>query len=296
MVSTGVTNAVMEIRRDAIEPDSEQPRKHFDGEKLQELAHSMENMGQRTPIEVRPHLESTTRNRRYIIIAGERRWRAAGLLGWETMRAIVYKDISAKDAVKSQLLENIVREDLNPVEEAEAMKKLLDEGYTWQELAATLGKPTMHVYCNTTMLEARPEAVELVRNGTIAPRACYEISQLSHFYQGRVLQAIASKGLTYPDILALCQRFKGVEDQTELTLEMPQETEQLIRARASLGKTLGSIASEIVALLNLEDEAEGCIGQALDGTVIAKLDECVNGLQKVKRLARQHEVLQAMNE
>ncbi len=99
-------------------PDLEQPRKTFDEEALQELARSMDSNGLLQPITVRPDEDD------FILIAGERRWRAACLLGWETIPAIVRSDVTLGEAAKLQLLENIVRRDLNRVEEARAFQKI----------------------------------------------------------------------------------------------------------------------------------------------------------------------------
>ena len=112
----------IELRR--VRPDPDQPRKHFADAALQELAGSMDSNGLLQPVVVRPNGSG------YILIAGERRWRAACLLGWKTIPAIVRSDVTLGEAAKLQLLENIVRQDLNPVEEARALQRMQDEGYT----------------------------------------------------------------------------------------------------------------------------------------------------------------------
>ena len=110
----------IEVRR--VRPDLEQPRKTFDEEALQELAGSLDSNGLLQPIVVRPDPEGN--NGDYLLIAGERRWRAAGILGWDTIPALIRDDVTASEAAKLQLLENIVRRDLNPVEEARALRCL----------------------------------------------------------------------------------------------------------------------------------------------------------------------------
>ena len=285
-----IAGKVFNVKHGAIEPDPEQPRKTFGPNELQELAESMDSQGLLQPIILRPHPQAQGRKKRYMLIAGERRWRAAGILKWETIPAIVRDDLDPRDAAKVQLLENIVRVDLDPVEEARAMKRLLDEGYTWQELAAAIGKPTMHVYCNTTMLEACEEALHMVSAGNIAPRACYEISQLTYNDQKRVLTAIGKGNLTYPDILALCQRFKEKPEEPALMLQVQVPSEQALKAKRDLTKTLDGMMATLNDLFDLEEKVEGTVGSSLDAAGMVKLDQTILALQKAKRMARQYEV------
>ena len=103
-----------------VEPNREQPRKHFDEDALQELADSIKQFGLLQPILVQD------RNTYYEIIAGERRWRAAKLAGLKEVPVII-KNYTEQEIVEIALIENIQREDLNPIEEAQAYKKLLTE-------------------------------------------------------------------------------------------------------------------------------------------------------------------------
>src|SRR5579884_1315115 len=122
-----------DIPVDLIDPDTEQPRKHFDPGALQELADSMDFNGLATPILLRPVGE------RYVIVAGERRYRAAKLLGWETIPADV-RDIRRDDAAWLTLTENLAREDLAPLEEARAYEAALASGITQAELGRRVGR------------------------------------------------------------------------------------------------------------------------------------------------------------
>ena len=152
-----MANQVVRVRCAAITPDPEQPRKTFGEEALRELAKSLESNGLLQPIVVRPAPESKPKDLRYIIVAGERRWRAACYLGWETVPGIVRKDLSGDQATKLQLIENIVRVDLNPLEEARALKKMLDEGYTLQELSEATGMHPGQIPWRVKMLGARED-------------------------------------------------------------------------------------------------------------------------------------------
>ena len=125
---------VLQIPIEELDRDERQPRQVFDGERLEELAASIRAKGVVQPILVRKE------GGRFRIIAGERRWRAAQLAGLREVPAIV-REASAKDAFEIALIENLQREDLNPIEEAEAYKRLVDEhGLTQESVAQRVGK------------------------------------------------------------------------------------------------------------------------------------------------------------
>lgn len=127
-------SGVREIRITDIEPNSSQPRKYFNDEKLSQLAESIKQHGVVQPLIVQRDGDV------YKIVAGERRWRASRLAGLQTVPAIV-RDLSNKQVMEIALIENLQREDLNPVEEAEAYDKLIsDFNMTQEEISATVGK------------------------------------------------------------------------------------------------------------------------------------------------------------
>jgi len=124
---------VINLGIEEIHPDKNQPRRHFDEAHIAELAESIKSKGLLLPLIVRRAHEG------YVLIAGERRWRAAQKAGLRELPAMV-REVSEKEAFELALIENIQREDLNPVEEAEAYKRLIDEhGLTQEELAARVG-------------------------------------------------------------------------------------------------------------------------------------------------------------
>lgn len=136
-----------------IQPNPNQPRQHFDPEALAELVHSLRTVGLLQPIVVRP-VETG-----YEIVAGERRWRAAGEAGWDTVPALVRQTDDA-DLLRDSLLENLHRVQLNPLEEAAAYQQLLtDFAVTQEELADRLGRSRPHL-TNTLRLLKLPPAVQ----------------------------------------------------------------------------------------------------------------------------------------
>jgi len=149
---------------DQIYPGRFQPRKHFDEEALATLVESIKAQGILQPILVRRHPESTNA---YEIIAGERRWRAAQLAQLHEV-PILIKDLPDRDALEVALVENIQRQDLNAVEEAEGYRRLVDEfGHTQEDLAKVVGKSRSHV-ANLLRLLTLPEPVrKLVETGQL---------------------------------------------------------------------------------------------------------------------------------
>ena len=144
--------SVLEVDVNDIDPNTNQPRQQFDEEKLQELAQSIMSYGIVQPIIVQKNGD------RYIIIAGERRYRAARIAGIKTV-PVVIKEYSQQAFMEVSLVENLQREDLNPIEEAQAMRMLMDEHALTQEvLASRIGKSRSAV-ANTLRLLTLPEAV-----------------------------------------------------------------------------------------------------------------------------------------
>lgn len=141
----------------AIVPNPQQPRRLFSDEELEGLAASIQEKGILQPILVRPHPKDADK---YQIVAGERRWRAAHQVGLEELPVLI-KDFSDAEALEVGLLENVQRQDLNPIEEAEAYRQLAEQFHHTQEsLARILGKSRSHI-ANTLRLLALPKKVQV---------------------------------------------------------------------------------------------------------------------------------------
>ncbi len=146
-----------------IEPNRNQPRKDFDEQALNELAESIEKHGLIQPIVVKPLLNGT-----YMIIAGERRWRACRIAGLNEVPVII-KETDDRTLMELALIENLQREDLNPVEEAMGYKALIDEfKFTQEELANRMGKSRTAVTNTLRLLNLYPEELEALRKGEIS--------------------------------------------------------------------------------------------------------------------------------
>ena len=151
------------LKTSLIDPKSGQPRKTFDQDSLAELADSIATHGVLQPILVR-----ASGNGRYQIIAGERRWRAAKLAGLSEIPAVIL-DRDDLAAAEIALVENLQREDLNPIEEALAFKSLSEEfGLTQEELSRRVGKSRSAVANATRLLELPDEAKAMVSSGALS--------------------------------------------------------------------------------------------------------------------------------
>src|SRR5436853_4516528 len=144
---------VMNLGIEEIRPNKAQPRRHFDDAHIEELADSIRSKGVLLPLIVRRIAEG------YVLVAGERRWRAAQRAGLRELPVMV-REVSEKEAFELALIENIQREDLNPVEEAEAYKRLIEEhGLTQEELATRVGKDRSTV-ANALRLLRLPDPIK----------------------------------------------------------------------------------------------------------------------------------------
>lgn len=156
-------SGIVELRINDIEPNKEQPRKHFKQEKLEALAESIIQHGVIQPIIVKKEDEG------YNIIAGERRWRAAKLAGLRTIPSII-KDISSRETMEIALIENLQREDLNPIEEAEAYQKLMDEhGLTQEALSKVVGKSRAAIANSVRLLSLTDKIREMLIEELLTP-------------------------------------------------------------------------------------------------------------------------------
>ena len=162
---TGPARLARAIPLSSLKPGDGQPRRHFDEDALDALAQSIRERGMLQPIIAR-RLEETPG--RYEIVAGERRWRAAQRAGLAEA-PVILKDMSDRDALEIALIENVQREDLNPVEEAAGYQRLVDSfGYSQEELAKAVGKSRPHVANMLRLLNLPGPVREKVETGVLS--------------------------------------------------------------------------------------------------------------------------------
>lgn len=153
---------VQTISISLIDPNKDQPRKKFDEEALNELASSIKVHGVLQPILV------VERNGRYLIVAGERRWRASKLAGLKEIPCLV-ADFTNNQIKEISIIENLQRKDLTPIEEAKAIKSLIDEfGWTQDVVAERLGKSRPVISNTLRILNLEPEVIQMIEEGKIS--------------------------------------------------------------------------------------------------------------------------------
>ena len=163
-VSEGEDGAaeLRELHVDLVAPNPDQPRKRFDDEALQALADSVRERGVLQPVLVRPRPGGS-----YELVAGERRWRAARLAGLETLPALVQQRDDAQ-SLEDALIENMAREDLNPIEAARAVAGLVEElGLTREAVGRRVGRSRVAVSNLLRLLDLPDEALALVEDGSL---------------------------------------------------------------------------------------------------------------------------------
>lgn len=159
------TTQISMIATSAIRAGKYQPRRYFDDEKLTSLIHSIREKGIIQPLVVRSLNDGKNH---YEIIAGERRWRAAKTLNLDEIPVII-RDCNDQEALETAIIENIQRDDLSPIEEAEAYQRLMDEfKYTQEQLAKSISKSRSHVANTLRLNNLPPHVKDLIHSGKIS--------------------------------------------------------------------------------------------------------------------------------
>lgn len=207
---------VIEIDITNIQANPNQPRKNFDKESLNNLAESIKKKGVLQPILV----EKISQNS-FMIIAGERRWRAAGLAGIKKIPAIVIDKQDDKERLEIGLIENVQRESLNPVELAEAYKILMDNyGYTQEQVASIVGKSRSAVANTIRLLALDEKSLKALKEGLISEghaRCLLVIDDLQS--RLRVLKDIIDKELSVREAEKLVSKLKSKPAETKKSIE-----------------------------------------------------------------------------
>ncbi len=194
-------NAV-KLSVDEIEPNREQPRKTFDEEALAELSDSIREHGVIQPLLVRPMADGS-----YRLVAGERRYRAARMAGL-TEVPVTVREMSDEEESIFALIENLQREDLNAIEEAEGLKRLIDSfGLTQEQAAARVGKSRTAVTNALRLLNLPEEITVLVKDGKVSmghARALLSVSDAAEL--SRIAELIVKNGISVRETERLCKR------------------------------------------------------------------------------------------
>jgi ParB family chromosome partitioning protein len=257
-----------EIPLTQIDRNPGQPRKHFDTDLLAELAASIEANGLLEPIIVRPAGD------RFIIIAGERRWRASQMAGLTVVPTRVM-DLPEDDAFVLSVAENVNRSDMTVMEEAEAYAQLRRYGRTTEEIARLFGKRRDMIDARLTLLDLLPEIQRLVETGTVGARLAWHIAKLKAGNQRTVANRFARGEL---DETAACEfaaalleaeqqvGFFDVEEPTQ------EDREEHVKRARKVRSTSDQIARIAELLSELGEVDPGDLADALGNGVGAQLE------------------------
>jgi len=195
--------SLLDIALDDLRPGRFQPRRDMDAAALESLAQSIRTQGVVQPLVVRDVAGT------YEIVAGERRWRAARMAGLESVPAIV-RSVADETAMALALIENIQREDLNPLEEAAALRRLIDEcNLTHAACAEAVGRSRAAVSNLLRLTDLAPAAQELLRKGTLHMGHARALLGAPTEMQDELAQQVAARGLNVRQTEALVQTALG---------------------------------------------------------------------------------------
>ena len=209
------------LRISEIEPNRKQPRQDFDEAAIAELADSIRQHGLIQPIVVRPMEEG------YQIVAGERRWRACRMLGMSDVPVVV-KDFTDEETAQIALIENIQRQDLNPVEDAAAYRALMDEyGMTQEALSKAVGKSRSAIANSVRLLNLPDEIVEMLRKGKLSAGQAKAIASADSEDTMLEIAKLAADGkITVRGIEKLASERSDKDVETEGKQSVPKTAEE----------------------------------------------------------------------
>lgn len=262
---------LVEVPIAAIRPNPHQPRDHFDDEALQSLADSIRELGVLQPVLVR-----AVGDREYELVAGERRWRAARRAGLITIPAIVRR-VEDRASLEQALVENIQRQDLNPLEEAAALQQLIDDfSLTHDQVAKRVGKSRAAVTNALRLLGLSPNLQRLVREGRLtAGHARALLGTADKSYQEALAKRIVTEDLTVRAVEeAVRAREPGLRAGSEPVAQ---------RARQSADRPVGLVELELLLAEHLQTKVAIDLGSAGSGRVTIQIAD-LQDLERVFRL------------
>ena len=253
-------DALKELPLDLITPGPYQPRSIFDKDRLEELAESIRHQGVIQPVVVR-----AMGDKEYQLIAGERRWRAAQMAGIESIPAII-RDVPDDIAIAMALVENIQRENLNPIEEATALKRLVMEfQMTHQEAGDAVGRSRSAVSNLLRLLELSEEVRELVDARHLEMGHARALLTLDASMQARAAREVVAKRLSVRETEHLVRRMKNPPQRNTLAIDpdirrLQDNLSEKLCAKVKLQHNAKGKGKMVIAY-NSADELEGILEQ-----------------------------------
>ncbi len=222
-----------------IKPNRNQPRKLFDADRLQELADSIQEHGVIQPLIVR------SVDNGFELVAGERRWRAARLAGLKSVPCLL-RELSEEENALIAIIENMQREDLNPIEEAEGLNRMIDAfGLTQEQVSKSVGKSRPYITNSLRLLKLPMEIKNMLSQGTLTPghgRALLAMTDAK--VQLVVAQKIVSEGLSVRAVEAMVQKKQGDKvpihkhaERDANMLQLERELKEILGTKVKINMT-----------------------------------------------------------
>lgn len=272
MARTATAPTVVELPVEQVFGNPDQPRRAFDQAELEGLAQSIRQNGLLQPIKVTP------RDGRWMIILGERRFRAHLLNGAKTVRAIIQDDMGELEILIEAIVENGQRCDVHPMEEAVAYQRCLEAGMSIDALATKLGlRQVWRVTERTCLLQLRPEYQRLARSGQLRKSQAFEMAQLSPTGQDHLFRAIRrGECPTYEALRSAALVLRDREQQTSLL----DPTDEPTANERSLAKGLERRFAQVAAVLRASTVDNEVIAvKKIDPTRAGTLADLIKAIQ-----------------
>ena len=254
------------IELDRLAADPNQPRKEFDSEELDRLAASLKSRGQLQPVRVRYDAESN----RWVIVTGERRYRAARLAGLPTLICVEAKGtLTGDEVLEDQLVENCLRENLKPIEQARAFKALLEKrGCSYRQLADALNISHQAVVRALALLELPADIQEKVDAGSVPASAAAEVARLDDETEQRALIARVESGVMTRDEVTRAVKTRSAKPAARKKSrpvrppvdDRPQRASNGVKVRIE-ATSRHSLTDVVSALREVADRLEDRLGQ-----------------------------------
>lgn len=256
---------------DVIERGRYQPRRQFDQDKLQELADSIAAQGVIQPIVVRP-----IENGRYEIIAGERRWRASQLAQLEEIPVVIH-EVDDQTAMAMALIENIQRDDLNPLEEANALQRLLNEfGLTHQQIAQAVGKSRTSVTNFLRLLELTEPVKKMLEERQLDMGHAKALLGLKEKEQLSAARQVYDQGLSVRETEKLVRRIQGIAEENAPSGKAKPKAAKM---DPDVQRLQNNLSEKLGAQVQIKQNSQGKGQLVIDYNSLDELDGIIDHIQ-----------------
>lgn len=273
MGSVGEADSLLILKVEQLQPGKYQPRSYMDDAALQTLAESIKSQGVMQPILVR-HID----DERYEIIAGERRWRASQMAGLEEVPVLV-REIADESALAMALIENIQRENLNPLEEAQGIKRLIDEfAMTHEKAALAVGRSRVAVSNLLRLLSLSVPVQDMLMHGKIDMGHARTLVGLSGAQQVMLAEQIVQNNFSVRDAENLVKKYQA--EGAENKPSSAQKLTQKIQPNRDVLSLEQALSEKIGATVSIKATANGAGTLKINYANLDQLDEIISKMMR----------------